>query len=106
MDIQINYSYFTSIFIAVIIIFIIVVIIIVIIIIIITIIVILELLNWWRLTQMFHVISPTTESITARVEKICKFLLFTNKNDVKFKIIIIITIIITITLLFSLFVKF
>ena len=73
MDIQINYYYFISIFIAVIIIFIIVVIIIVIIIIIVTIIVILERLNWWKLTQMFHVISPTMESITARVEKSCKF---------------------------------
>ena len=67
--------FFISIFIAVIIIFIIVVIIIIIIIIIIivTIIVILERLNWWKLTQMFHVISPTMESITARVEKSCKF---------------------------------
>ena len=73
MDIQINYYYFISIFIAVIIIFIIVVIIIVIIIIIVTIIVILERLNWWKLTQLSHVISPTMESITARVEKSCKF---------------------------------
>ena len=101
MDIQINY-YFISIFIAVIIIFIIVAIIIAIIIMIITITVILEFLNWWRLIQMSHVISPTTESITVRVEKSYKFSYLRIKMMWSLKIIII-TIIITITFYYFLY---
>ena len=60
-----------------------------------------ELLNWWKLIQTSWVISPTTESITVRVDKKLQILLITNKKHLKLRLLLLLLLLLALLLYLS-----